>query len=336
VENFDGFATQAKPATNARFSFHQVFAAARDSAGCGGRIDPINEMFRSSKDKPMFTRFRIALMACGLFLLPWSICAQQHPVRDFVRDYFKLVPRQFSPDDPWIMGHILRTEVGFGGCFFNCDDEECKRYSPYIRWNQQNVDCPNPRLVQDSLLQQLYEVRQRVRWGSCADCEATPVKHHGHRPASGCACHGLTASQQPATPAEPTKTMVAETSMEATRRPGLFDQPATTQGLTTPLSQVALNQTLSAAGKTRDLPPVDAASDQKHEPSRGFLVQLLSPVSFRPGSTQARTTRPLPNTAATVAAADTTTDAAAEESPRQVQQPRETNSADSEFRMLRR
>ena len=118
--------------------------------------------------------------------------AQKHPIADFFRDYFKLVPRAYSPDDPWTMGHILRTEVGHGGCFYNCDGEEQKRYSPYIRWNCQNVDCPK-RLIQDPLLHQLHEIKQRVRWGACAGCGDECYSGYGHHHAhgGGCNCAGV-------------------------------------------------------------------------------------------------------------------------------------------------
>ncbi len=108
---------------------------------------------------------------CSCLSVP-HLQAQHHPVRDFVRDYFIDVPRQFSPEDPWIMGKVLRTEVGYYGFFYNCDNEESKRFSPYIRWNCQNVDCPH-RLIQDPLGQQLAEIKQRLRWGGCADCETS-------------------------------------------------------------------------------------------------------------------------------------------------------------------
>ena len=105
-----------------------------------------------------------------LALVTTPIDAQHRPVRNTVRDYVKLVPRHFSPDDPWTMGKLLRTEVGFGGLFFNCDYEECKRNSPYITWNCQSSDCCRRHLVHDTVHQQLGEVKQRIRWGSCATC----------------------------------------------------------------------------------------------------------------------------------------------------------------------
>ena len=80
------------------------------------------------------------VICCFAFLCVTSVQAQDRLLRDFFRDYCKLVPRAYSPDDPWTMGKILRTEVGHGGFFYNCDSEECKRNSPYINWHHQNTD----------------------------------------------------------------------------------------------------------------------------------------------------------------------------------------------------
>lgn len=144
----------------------------------------------------MFKTFLFAV-AIGSCLMLSSVEAQHHPIADTYRDYCKNVPRQFSPDDPWTMGWVLRTEVGFGGLFFNCDGEALKRYSPYIRWNCQNMDCPK-RLIQDPLLVQLAEVKQRVRWGSCGQCGAG-CRCKGCQPVQNapCNCNGVAENQMP-------------------------------------------------------------------------------------------------------------------------------------------
>ena len=110
------------------------------------------------------------VICCFAFLCVTSVQAQDRLLRDFFRDYCKLVPRAYSPDDPWTMGKILRTEVGHGGFFYNCDSEECKRNSPYINWHHQNTDPFVCRPILTDIEQQLAEVKRRVAWGSCYQC----------------------------------------------------------------------------------------------------------------------------------------------------------------------
>ena len=116
----------------------------------------------------------VSIVVC-CSLLP-SFSANGQIVREFIRDYFQQVPRQYSPNDPWQMGRILRTEVGHYGHFYNCDGEESKRNSPYINWNQQNTDCRLHEPIKGTIRQQIAEIQQRIRWGSCgqgcqcADC----------------------------------------------------------------------------------------------------------------------------------------------------------------------
>lgn len=142
----------------------------------------------------MFKTFLFALVIGTCSMLP-SADAQHHPIADTYRDYCKNVPRQFSPDDPWTMGWVLRTEVGFGGLFFNCDGEALKRYSPYITWGCQNVDCPK-RLIQDPLCAQVAEIKQRIRWGSCGQCgRSWRSKGCQECQTAPCNCNGYTAQQ---------------------------------------------------------------------------------------------------------------------------------------------
>lgn len=85
-------------------------------------------------------------------------------------DYVRNVPRQYDPHDPWTVGVVMRNQIGWGGMFFNCDCEEDKRLSPYIHWEQQpTVCCPHCHCW--DIKQQIFEVKQRVRTGSCRQCE---------------------------------------------------------------------------------------------------------------------------------------------------------------------
>lgn len=260
----------------------------------------------------MLKPFFVAIAVCS-FVIVSHAEAQRHPVADFVRDYFKLVPRAYSPDDPWTMGHVLRKEVGFGGFFFNCDGEQNKRYSPYIRWNCQIVDCPK-RLIHDPLIQQLHEIRQRVRWGGCIDCQANyqdAASYHGG--GVQCNCAGVS----PVVPQ--TETAVAGVQLPQIRSPqeaimppqnlqhndrkvvhNLLQQSRQTKKLpfgnhnvvqppTEPTAIAAQNTVARLLQQARGRRPVgstELASEPTNTPTPmtesgkkdGFLSQLLSPV----------------------------------------------------------
>lgn len=126
-------------------------------------------------------------------------------------DYIRNVPRQYGPYDPWEVGIVMRNQMGHGGLFYNCDCEEHKRLSPYIRWEQQpTVCCPHGHCR--DLHQQLDEVRQRVRTGSCRQCEfrlcqectSSPTRPLTDCPQAGCATCAEPADNLEAAPAEPT------------------------------------------------------------------------------------------------------------------------------------
>lgn len=107
------------------------------------------------------------IVLAGLTLLIWqNVSAGQN----LVADYWRNVPRQYGPRDPWDVGLVLRHQAGWGGHFFNCDCEENKRFSPYIHWEQRpTVCCPHGHCW--DVKQQLNEVHQRIRTGACRQCE---------------------------------------------------------------------------------------------------------------------------------------------------------------------
>ena len=200
----------------------------------------------------MFKSLLLAVVIGGFAVLPQAE-AQHHPIADFYRDYCKQVPRQFSPDDPWTMGWFLRTEVGFGGLFFNCDGEAMKRYSPYITWNCQNVDCPK-RLIKDPLLQQLAEVRRRVQWGACGGCAAN-CKCNGCQSAAANPCNyngiSQTLPQTDATRSPQASFQYQRTAATGTRPVSSDSQPVT---IAQQKDQVALQQLLQQSRREQGLP----------------------------------------------------------------------------------
>jgi len=99
-----------------------------------------------------------------------SVCASECHAQGYFQDYFS--NNQYSPSDPWVKGRIFKTHTGHDGFYYNCDEEECKRNSPYIYWKNQGC-----RQNIHTLKFVRYEARQTVndaicRWkrGSCQTC----------------------------------------------------------------------------------------------------------------------------------------------------------------------
>ncbi len=78
---------------------------------------------------------RVLLLICGMFLLNLfsANVSEGQEVRKTIRDYFS-GPVSYSPVDPWYRSRLFNQHTGHYGRFYNCDSEECKRYSPYIDW----------------------------------------------------------------------------------------------------------------------------------------------------------------------------------------------------------
>ena len=79
----------------------------------------------------------------GLILLVFSVshaeCEAQQLVKT-IQDYCLNPFRQFQPDDPQTRSRIWNWQAGRTGLFFPCEEEEAKRYSPYIYWKYQTID----------------------------------------------------------------------------------------------------------------------------------------------------------------------------------------------------
>lgn len=113
---------------------------------------------------------------------------------------------QYSPDDPWVRSKVFQAHTGHSGFFYNCDNEECKRHSPYIHWTSNCQPLwPQRRGLLNGIRIDLDKVRRRINNGSCGyescqgtqDCECSDCK------GSTCqTCHSK--SSQPAV-SEPEK-----------------------------------------------------------------------------------------------------------------------------------
>jgi len=90
----------------------------------------------------------------------------QNVYHDYVTDRCAF----YSPNDPWFRGMIFRTHTGHDGLFYNCDNEEAKRCSPWIRWRQRPCDdLLSCRRIHNEWRQTIENAHQRLRMGSCQD-----------------------------------------------------------------------------------------------------------------------------------------------------------------------
>ncbi|MDB4368144.1 hypothetical protein N9Z38_01300 [Mariniblastus sp.] len=88
----------------------------------------------------------------------------------------------YKPSDPWTRGKLYNIQTGNSGLFFNCDGEQAKRYSPYICWKPITEKAlPTRKGIWNSIKQDIAEVKQRVRDGSCCDLGCTCADCHRAR-----------------------------------------------------------------------------------------------------------------------------------------------------------
>ncbi|MBL8890586.1 MAG: hypothetical protein JNL67_11465 [Planctomycetaceae bacterium] len=91
----------------------------------------------------------------------------------------------YSPQDPWQKGRVFRTHTGHDGLFYNCDGEEDKRCSPWIRWGQRPCDdLLAPSRIRAEYQESLCDALERLRSGSCQNaCGLT--QGTGYPPGAG-------------------------------------------------------------------------------------------------------------------------------------------------------
>lgn len=122
-----------------------------------------------------------------------STAAEAQEVRKALRDYRDDRVFNYQPNDPWYRGKLFNTHTGHYGNFYNCDNEECKRNSPYICWKPHyEKDFPTRRGFWQTVKCDFAEAMQRVRDGAgeclgsadcgCSQCQTAPL------PASTCNC----------------------------------------------------------------------------------------------------------------------------------------------------
>lgn len=102
----------------------------------------------------------------GYFCIPSDVNAQQVIIQNE-----NCAPIEFyKPSDPWTRGKLYNIQTGNSGLFFNCDGEQAKRYSPYICWKPiLEKALPSRKGIWNSIKEDIADVTQRVRDGSCCD-----------------------------------------------------------------------------------------------------------------------------------------------------------------------
>lgn len=181
-----------------------------------------------------------ACLICGQLGKPESSEAQG--LGQAIHDYWLDKPFQYQPSDPWVRSKIFQIQTGHYGRFYNCDQEECKRYSPYICWKTHyEKDIPPRRGLWGGIKQDIAGVKQRIRDGAgdCwpnnrdgADCQQT---QSGSAPNCSCAECSRTATAKaamiakaPSKPISPLPTAVESiaTTSQTTKATGQ-SRPAT-------------------------------------------------------------------------------------------------------------
>lgn len=75
---------------------------------------------------------------------------------------------QYSPTDPWTRSKAIQVQTKHYGFFYNCDGEECKRNSPFIKWKGHcETDLPQKTCCLDRVKRELDEIKQRISDGGC-------------------------------------------------------------------------------------------------------------------------------------------------------------------------
>lgn len=86
------------------------------------------------------------------------------------RDYILDRNATYSADDPFERGLVYRVHTKHYGHYYNCDNEESKRYAPWIEWYQRPCDSQSCRRELQELHQSYDDAICRWKMGSCQIC----------------------------------------------------------------------------------------------------------------------------------------------------------------------
>lgn len=122
-----------------------------------------------------------SILAIGLLSTASGVVQAQNVYQDYLANR----TGTYSPQDPWQKGRVFRTHTGHDGLFYNCDGEEEKRCSPWIRWGQRPCDdLLSPSRIRGEYKQSVCDALERLKMGSCQDhCGTLPGM--GYPPGAG-------------------------------------------------------------------------------------------------------------------------------------------------------
>ena len=137
--------------------------------------------------------FRLILISIVTFLSalgPADSSAHGQECKKAIRDYRDERIFNYQPQDPWYRGKLFNIHTKHYGRFYNCDNQEDKRNSPYIHWKPHYENDFPPRIgFRENLRRDIAEIKQRISDGSggcSASCSCWKGRQHS-TPAS-CPC----------------------------------------------------------------------------------------------------------------------------------------------------
>ena len=135
--------------------------------------------------------FLLALFACLVAQSCLHTELEAQEVRKALNDYRRDRVFQYQPSDPFVRSKMFQVQTKHYGWFYNCDNEECKRNSPYICWKPHyEKDFPTTMRAMQRIRHEVNQVKQRVLDGAgmcasgctCQDCQGSelmPVQSGG-------------------------------------------------------------------------------------------------------------------------------------------------------------
>ena len=124
--------------------------------------------------------------------------ANGQELRKAIRDYRDERIFNYQPNDPQYRGKAFNVHTKHYGHFYNCDNQEDKRNSPYIYWRPHYENDFPPRIgFCENLRRDIIEIKQRISDGAsgcrgscaCQQCQSVShqVPHHQVSPCVQCA-----------------------------------------------------------------------------------------------------------------------------------------------------
>jgi len=204
-----------------------------------GRFDTGDHSIEAELDMSKTTVVRLTLFSLTLaFALSANNQCDAQLLSKIRSEYGKNSSLTYGPDDASVRSRFFNLHTGQSGAYYNCDGEEEKRHSPYIKW----------KTVTGSSLPPLFwdirqwkkdraEIGQRLCDGGC--CDQRQKKGGLLKKRSRCCCcdscqsgptHALAATDDQSMPnfeGSSTRSVPDQTLLTATKRKGNVPSKAT-------------------------------------------------------------------------------------------------------------